>query len=96
MGCYFPGIYYAFYCTPVRYYDSSRISPLNRSCQGLRDAYMFGITMMFTAAIALQLHPEWGTARWHLRRILCYISVLAFGVSECGWSSEWCINNNNS
>ena len=43
---------------------------------------MFTVVMMFTAAIALQLHPEWGTARWHLRRILCYISVLAFGVSE--------------
>ncbi|XP_071829342.1 progestin and adipoQ receptor family member 3-like [Apostichopus japonicus] len=63
LGCYFPGIYYAYFC-----FDHWRRIYLTIAC------------ILILITFVIQTHQRFLSARWAMRRLLLFCTLVAYGV----------------
>lgn len=77
-GCYFPGAYYAFFCHQVSKWISFCVYLFSSywiiTFQNWQFVYMVLMFCLAVSSMVVQLHPQFLTAKWHLRfvyQIMC-------------------------
>lgn len=94
-GCYLPGAYYAFYCRKVTTTNSLALTfVISNFCvytfQHWQVMYMILLCGLALVSMVTQLHPQFLSAKWHLRRLFLYSSLIFAGVVPV---MHWVIEN---